>query len=361
MRDYYEILGLQKSASAEDIKKAYRKMAMKYHPDKNEGDKDAEEKFKEAAQANEVLSDTEKRKLYDRYGHDWERASVMGGTGASIHEMFEQMQRAQHRERTKGGTVQVVVPLTLEECYNGANKTVEYYYQKNCGGCGGNGAKDGTAQHTCVTCGGSGQQTHYIQRGMHHIQHMSTCGSCRGDGRVIDVQCPICTGRGVQSAKEVVNLRFPRGVENNQALTQSVCGHESRIPGGERGDAVFIVEEIPHKIFTRVGNGLLYKNKIKYEDLVLGTEIEVPSIHGKFTKIVIEPKTKNGKLFRLKGHGMPALNLSQNVKPGSAPDSAFGDYVVELELEIPDDYSEEELKLIEDLRALKNKNLDEVK
>ena len=151
MRDYYEILGLQKSASAEDVKKAYRKMAMKYHPDKNK-DEGASDKFKEINGANDVLSDPEKRNLYDQYGSDWERASLMeGGRGSSINEMFEQMRRAQHRERTKGGRTQIRVPFTLEECYNGANKTVEYYYQKNCGGCGGNGAKDGTAIHTCVT------------------------------------------------------------------------------------------------------------------------------------------------------------------------------------------------------------------
>jgi len=361
MRDYYEILGLQKNASPEDIKKAYRKMAMKYHPDKNEGDKSAEEKFKEIVQANEVLSDPEKRKLYDQYGHDWERASEMQGRGSSINQMFEQMRRAQERERAKGGSTQIRVPLTLEECYNGAEKTVEYYYQKNCGGCGGNGAKDGTAIHTCTTCGGSGEQIHFLQRGAHHIQHRSTCGSCGGAGIVIEEQCPICVGKGVESAKEVANLTFPRGVENNQGITNTGCGHESRIPGGERGDAIFIIEEIPHEVFKRVENKLLHKFKIKYEDLVLGAIIEVPSIYGKSTKIIVEPKTKNKKLFRLKGYGMPVLNLSRNMKPGEAPASAFGDYVVELELDIPEDYSEEELKLIEELRNLKSKNLDEVK
>jgi len=361
MRDYYEILGLQKSASEGDIKKAYRKMAMKYHPDKNEGDKDAEEKFKEVAQANEVLSDSEKRRLYDKYGHDWERANTSGTAEGTINDIFEQMRRAQQRERAKGATIQIRVPLTLEECYNGVEKTVEYLYQKNCGGCGGNGAKDGTAIHTCVTCGGSGQQTHHIQRGMHYMQHMSTCGSCRGAGIVIDEQCVVCVGRGVESTKEVANLIFPRGVEQGQGITQEGFGHYSRVPGGERGDAIFIIEEISHEVFERVGNGLLHKFKIKYEDLVLGATIEVPSIHGKLTKIIVEPKTKNKKLFRLKGHGMPALNLSKNVNPGQAPNSAFGDYVVELELDIPEDYSEEELKLIEELRTLKNKSLDKVK
>ena len=360
MRDYYEILGIQKSASADDIKKAYRKLAMKYHPDKNGGDKEAEEKFKEAAQANEVLSDQEKRKLYDQYGHDYENASRRGGAGG-IYDMFEQMKREQMRERMKGAATQIRVPLTLEECYNGCDKTVEYQYQKNCSGCGGNGSKNGTAMHTCTTCGGDGQQVHYIRNGNHHMQHVTTCGPCGGTGQIIDEQCSVCIGRTVEMAKEVVHLRFPRGVENGQAITQSGKGHESRIPGGDRGDAIFVIEEIAHEIFERAGNGLLHKFKIKYEDLVLGTTIEIPSIHGKFTKIIVEPKTKNGKLFRLKGHGMPALNLSQNVKPGNAPASAFGDYVVELELEIPDDFSEDELKLIEELRALKNKNLDEVK
>lgn len=373
MRDYYEILGLQKNASDADIKKAYRKEAKKYHPDTNQGDKDAEDKFKEINEANEVLSDPEKRKWYDQYGHDWEAAKHRDGFGfghSSMQDIMQQMQREQQRERMKGSRTETIVTFTLEECYEGCRKEVEYFYQKNCGGCGGNGAKDGTAMHTCTTCGGSGNQAHYIQRGAHRMQTVTTCGSCNGAGRVIDEHCNVCSGNGIEIGNEKLIINFPRGIEHGQAISKPGLGHESRFPGGDRGDAVFIVEEIPHETFKRMpaeqglqnrpGN-LLYKHKLSYEDFVLGTQIEVPSIHGKFTKIIIDPKTSVGKLYRLRSHGMPALNLSPGFKPSSAPKAAFGDYIVELELEIPENISEEELGLIKQLRDLKYKNLDEVK
>lgn len=364
--DYYEILGLQRGASDADIKKAYRKIAKKYHPDMNPGDKEAEEKFKEAAEANEVLSDPEKRKWYDDYGHDWENAknhreAFSGGAG-SMRDIFEQMQRERQREQMKGSPIHVKVDLTLEECFNGCNKTVQYPYQKICTGCKGNGAKNGTSVHTCSTCGGSGKQTHVIQRGMHIMQHVTTCGSCRGAGQVIDEVCDVCSGNGIEIGHESVGVRFPRGVETGQTLAKKGLGHESRFPGGERGDAVFEINEIPHDLFERMDKGLVYRHKISFEDLALGTQIEVQTISGKSTRIKVEPNTKNGKLYRLKGYGMPALNLSSSMKPGpGVPESAFGDYVVELEIDIPEDFSEEEINLIKQMRELKNKKLEESK
>lgn len=364
MRDYYEILGIQKEASESDIKKAYRKLAMKYHPDKNPDNKDAEEKFKEVAEANEVLSDSEKRKWYDKYGHNWESVKNQGGFGfrrSSAHDMFEQMRREHMREASKGASIYITISLTLEECYNGTSKTLNYIYQKTCGTCKGNKAKDGTALHTCGVCGGSGQKIQYIQVGGHHMQTMTTCGSCQGFGDVIDQYCDVCHGQGFENSKESVTIQIPRGIVSGKEMRFRELGHDSLVRGGERGDAVFIMQEIPHKSFQRTTNGgLIYKHKIRYEDLVLGKTIEVPSIHGKFTKIEVEPKSKSGKLFRLKGYGMPAFNLSNSITPEKAHQSAFGDYVVELELEIPDEYSEDEIKLIKELRDLK-KNLDEVK
>jgi molecular chaperone DnaJ len=361
MRDYYEILGLQKGASVGEIKKAYRKAAKKYHPDTNSGNKDAEEKFKEVAQANEVLSDPEKRSKYDQYGHDWENASQFSGRGSSMHEMFDQIRRQQQRAEAKGGVVQVAVPLTLEECYEGVSKKVEYSYQKNCRGCSGNGAKNGSALHTCITCGGSGQQVHVAQKGFHTMQHVSTCGSCRGAGRVVDESCDVCSGRGVENVTDFVTIRIPRGVENNQGFKYRDLGHESRVPGGERGDAVFIVQEVKHDFFTRSNERLIYNHKVNYEDLVLGANIEVPTIQGKAAKITIEPNTKNGKMYRLRRFGMPVINLSPDRTPNNSPESAFGDYIVELEMEVKDEYSEEELVLIKKLRELNNKNMERVK
>jgi len=366
MRDYYEILGLQRNASESDIKKAYRKEAKKYHPDTNSGDESAEEKFKEINQANEVLSDPEKRKLYDQYGHNWEEAKHRGGFGfgGSANEMFETLKREQMKEQMKGNRTETLVHLTLEECYYGCTKDITVYYQKICGGCNGNGAKNGTSIHTCTTCGGGGQQVHVLERGGHRIQHVSTCGSCRGAGKVIDEHCEECSGNGIEVGEEIVRVNFPRGIQHGQYITKRGYGHMSRFPGGDRGDGIFIIEELEHENFKRVNGdpkSLVHKFPISYEDLVLGTEIEVPSIHGKFTKIKVDSNTKNGKLYRLRGHGMPSLNLSQGATPNNVPKNAFGDYVIELEINIPDKLSKKELELIKELKKLKEENLDEVK
>jgi len=331
----------------------------------NPGDKVAEEKFKEAAEANEVLSDPDKRKWYDDYGHDWQNAknhrqSFSGG--ASAHDIFEKMQREHNRERTKGKAVHVEVELTLEDCFNGCIKKIEYPYQKICSGCKGNGAKNGTSIHTCTTCGGSGKQVHIIQRGFHTMQHVSTCGSCKGAGQVIDEICDICSGNGIEIGHESISVSFPRGIEDSQSLRHRGLGHESRFPGGERGEAIFIARELSNEVFTRVDKNILYKHKIAFEDLALGTQIEVPLLSGKSARIKVDPNTKNGKLYRLRGYGMPSLNLSPSMTQGShAPVSAFGDYVVELEIDIPEEFSEDEINLIKQMRELKNKNLEESK
>lgn len=364
MRDYYEILGLQRNASESDIKKAYRKEAKKFHPDTNSGDEGAEEKFKEANQANEVLSDPEKRKLYDQHGHDWEDARHRNGFGGSANDMFDALRREQAKEQMKGKRTETLVHLTLEECYSGCSKDIEVLYQKICGGCNGNGAKNGTSMYTCTTCGGGGQQVHIIERGGHRFQHVSTCGSCKGAGRVIDVLCNECSGNGIEVGKDTVRVNFPRGIHHGQFITKRGHGHMSRFPDGERGDGVFVIEETIHDDFKRVPNdpkSLVHKYSISYEDLVLGTEIEVPSIHGKFTKIKVDSNTKNGKLYRLRGHGMPVLNLSHGATPSNTSSNAFGDYVIELEVDIPENYSKKELELIKELKKLKEENLDEVK
>jgi molecular chaperone DnaJ len=363
MRDYYEILGLQKTASESEIKKAYRSMAKKYHPDTNPDNADAEEKFKEVNQANDVLSDPEKRKLYDRFGHNWEEASKSGFGGAAFsgREMFNEFRREQEALRKKGENVVVKIALTLEECYSGCTKEVPFNTRKVCGSCRGTKAKGGTAYHTCTTCGGTGKMAIVQQVGAFTTQHIVTCNSCKGATVIIDEHCSDCRGSGVESETETAILTFPRGVQNGQSIMEERKGHHSRFSDGERGDAIFVIEEIPHERFERFDKDLIYRHKVDFEDLALGAKIEVPTIHGKVTKLVINPGTQNGKIYRFKGHGMPQLNLAKVFTIAGAPEGAFGNFMVELELVVKEEYSEEERAIIKQLRDLKSKNLDEVK
>ena len=354
-RDYYEILGLQRGASEEDIKKSYRKMAKKYHPDVNKDD-DADLKFKEVNEANEVLSDPEKRKLYDQYGHDWEQSHASHGFGSH----FTQHMRDFARAQAKGRSIQVPVTLTLEECYNGCEKEVTYTVKKLCNSCGGNGSKNGTSYHTCTTCGGSGQEIQAFRNGGHFFQTATTCRSCSGSGRAVIEICDNCQGVGIDSETETAIITLPRGIEGGQAVSARGKGHYSQVSGADRGDAIFIVEELRHDLFERSGLDLKYIHKINYEDLVLGATIEVSTISGKRIRFNIEPGTPNGKINRIKYHGMPMVNLPEQITPGPDYEGAFGSLIVELSVEIPSKYSEEEKKLFEQLRNLK-KNLDKVK
>lgn len=350
-RDYYEVLGVQKNASVSDIKKAYRKVAKKYHPDVNQGDKGAEEKFKEAAEANEVLCDPEKRKLYDKYGHNWNKSSFNNFYSEDI---FESARREFMREQNRGGSIEYNVYLTLEECYSGCSKKISFKYQKICSGCRGNGSKNGNSMHNCSSCGGSGRMIQQFKVGFHTMQNITSCNSCMGSGYSISEVCDICDGIGFELKTEDIITSFPRGVETGMALNKRGFGHESKIPNGERGDLVLVINQKQHDKFERVGQNLKYKHKIKYEDLILGGTIEVPTIQGKNAKIKIEPYTKNGKVFRLKGYGMPTLNLSSSIKPGvNTPSSAFGDYLVELQIDIPNELSKDELEIIKKLKELK--------
>ncbi len=347
-RDYYEILGLQRGASEEDIKKSYRKMAKKYHPDVNK-DEDADLKFKEVNEANEVLSDPEKRKLYDQYGHDWESAQNAHGFGSH----YESFMRDFQRNAAKGRSIQVVVALTLEECYNGCEKEVTYTVQKLCDSCGGNGSKNGTSFHTCTICAGSGQEVHTIRRGSHVLQTATTCRSCGGSGRTVIESCDNCQGAGIDTETETATITLPRGIDGGQAVSARGKGHYSQVSGAERGDAIFIIQELKHDLFERSGLDLKYIHKISYEDLVLGTKVEVPTISGKRIKFNVEPGTPNGKVSRIRYHGMPIINLPPQITPGPDYDGAFGNLIVELSIEIPTQYSEEEKKLFEQLRDLK--------
>lgn len=371
MRDYYEILGVQKTATEVEIKKAYRKLAVKYHPDKTNGDKELEEKFKEVAEAYDVLENEKDRKLYDQHGEHWKdvkegRMNPNSGFGrrGGIMEAFEKAarkrQEQERRQMLMGNDVQIKVPLTLKECYDGCKKDIEYYVNKFCVDCNGNGSEEGTSHHTCSVCGGSGQQTVITQRGNFQFTNQIPCNSCKQTGSVIDVKCSTCKGGGMITEKENITVEFPRGAENNRGMGIEGVGHYSKHPGMDRGAAIFIIDEIPSDVFERLEMDLFYKYKISYEDLVLGIKIEVPTIHGKMTNLIIAPGTENGKTYRLKGYGMPILGLPSNHLVGESNKGDFGNYMIELELEIPSEYSDEERKLIEQLRDLKNKKLDTI-
>jgi len=353
-RDYYEILGVQKNATERDIKKAYRKIAKKYHPDLNPNDKDAEKKFKEASEANEVLCNVEKRKLYDQYGHNFEKAkfSGMGGFGS---DPFQEIRRQQQKRRNKGRSINVNIELTLEECYTGCNKEGRYIIQKPCSSCGGNGAKNGTEFHVCSYCGGSGEIIVGRRMGGFIFQNSDICSSCRGAGIIVDNHCSKCNGNGTVVEHEKVNIKIPRGVSEGMTIPVKGRGHYSKVNGAIRGDVYFVIKEIPHKKFERVGMDLVLNYPISYEELVLGAEIEVPTIHGRNTKIKVSSGSQNGKVYRLRNHGMPTLNLSNNIEPGTGPDAAFGNYMVVLDLKIPESHSEEEIELIKKLKKLREK------
>lgn len=359
-RDYYEILELSKGASDADIKKAYRRLAKKYHPDKNPDNKEAEEKFKEVNDANEVLSNPEKRKLYDIHGHEFENAGEPGfGFGFGGIDPFEQLRRDYERQRNRVKEIFAKLSLTLEECYTGCTKEVSYKVRKICGTCNGNGSKNGNSFSTCTNCGGSGKKVSTKVQGAYFSQNVSQCTSCMGHGRIIIENCTTCSGNGIEFLVENMSVTVPRGIQGGQSLIAGGKGDYSRT--GERGDVVFEIEELHHEKFERRDSDILHRYKISYEDLVLGSEIEVPAIDGKKLKFSVDPGTQNGKSYRIKGRGMPMLNLATEIVPSAGYEGAFGNYIIELNLEIPKIHSDEEKELIKQLKELKNKNLDKVK
>lgn len=373
MEDYYSILGIERGASDAEIKKAYRKKAKEFHPDTNPGDKEAESKFKEINEANEVLSDSRKRSLYDQHGNNWDRVSDSGGfSGFGGHgftrDMFESIIRQQAEERNrvmmKGEPMEISVSLSLEDCYNGCVKEVEILVNKQCSGCSGNGSKNGTSIKKCESCKGSGQNVVYSNQGPYSTQYVSTCESCMGKGVEIEEVCEACNGIGFDRVKESVRVKFPRGVRGGQYISKSRVGNFSRYPQGERGDVAFFVNEEAHKLFKRDPqnpNRLIYTHKVGFEDLVLGSSLEITKIMGGSVKMEIKPGAKANSKYRLSGLGMPVLNLPHSSTPSNSPGSAFGDCIVELEIEIPTDLNEEELELIKKFKKLRGKSFGETK
>lgn len=356
-RDYYDILEVPRTASPEEIKKAYRKMALKFHPDKNPNDPGAESKFKEAAEAYEVLSDAEKKQRYDRYGHDGVKNGPGGGFNMSMDDIFSHFgdifggafgesfgfgTRGRTQRRVNRGTnLRVKVKLTLEEIATGVEKKIKVSKYVACDACNGTGAEHGSSMSTCHTCHGRGQVTRVTSTFLGQMQTTSTCPTCDGNGQVISTKCNKCFGNGIVKGEEVIPVRMPAGVAAGMQLSMNGKGNAAA-RGGIPGDLLILVEEQEHPHFERDGNNLIHEHFISIPDAILGTSLDIPTLEGK-ARIKVEPGTQSGKILRLKGKGLPDIN-----------GYGRGDLLVNLSVWTPRNLSREEQQFLETLRHSEN-------
>jgi molecular chaperone DnaJ len=357
-RDYYEILGVEKNASAEEIKKAYRKTAIKYHPDKNQGNKEAEEMFKEAAEAYEVLSNPDKKARYDRYGHQGMNGGFGGGAGGgmSMDDIFSHFgdifgggggfedffgrANGGGRRMRKGTNLRIKLKLTLEEIANGVEKKIKVKRHVSCNSCSGTGAKNGTALQTCSACNGTGQIRKVVNTMLGQMVSATTCPHCDGEGKRITERCTACNGDGVQLEEEVIPIKIPAGVEEGMQLSMSGKGN---VPprGGVAGDLLIMIEEAEDAVLKRDGRNIHYELHVSFVDACLGTTLEVPTISGK-VKITVEAGTQSGKVLRLKGKGLKDLQ------------GYVGDQLIHITIWTPKQLTKEEKHLLEKLRESQN-------
>ncbi|MDP1800761.1 MAG: molecular chaperone DnaJ [Bacteroidota bacterium] len=357
-RDYYEILGITKNASEEEIKKAYRKLAIKFHPDKNPDDKTAEDKFKEAAEAYEILSNPDKRARYNQYGH----AGVGGASGGQGHggmnmdDIFSQFgdifggafgfgggggnRGGGGRRMNRGSNLRVKVKLNLKEIANGAEKKIKVNKYVGCKTCSGSGAKNGQYD-ACKQCNGSGVVTRVQQTILGAMQTQTTCPGCSGEGRIVKDKCNTCHGDGIVREEEIITINMPAGVAEGMQLSMSGKGNAAP-RGGINGDLLIVIEEEDHPDLKREGNHLIYSLNISFPDAAIGTNVEIPTIDAK-AKIKIEPGTQSGRVLRLKGKGLPDVNSYGR-----------GDLLVEISVYTPTHLSPDERKALENLKGSKN-------
>jgi molecular chaperone DnaJ len=364
-RDYYEILGVTKSSSAEEIKKAYRKTAMQYHPDRNPGDKAAEEKFKEAAEAYEILNDADKKAQYDRFGHNAFAGGGggFGGGGMDMNDIFSQFgdifgngndggfgsffggggssRRGGTGRGTRGSNLRVKMKLNFEEIANGVTKKIKVKKNIKCNTCSGSGAKDSNSMQNCGTCGGSGQVRKVQNTFLGQMQTVTTCPTCYGEGSTITAKCGTCKGNGTEYGEETVTVDIPAGVQEGMQLSVSGRGNAGE-RGGGAGDLIVLIEEETHPHLNRDGLNVGFDLYISFPNAVFGTQVEVPTIDGK-AKIKVPAGTQSGKIFRLKGKGFPDVNSYDK-----------GDQLIQVNVWTPQNVSHDEKDMLEKMSGSKN-------
>ena len=362
-RDYYEVLGVEKNASADEIKKAYRKKAIQYHPDKNPGDKAAEEKFKEAAEAYEVLSDPQKRQRYDQFGHAGMGGAggfsgggmsmedifshfgdIFGGAGFDLGDLFGGGGRSRGPRVRRGSDMRVKVRLTLEEIATGCEKKIKVRKQVQCKSCNGTGSEDGRTE-TCPTCKGTGRMVRQ-QRGIFGMmQVQAECETCHGEGQIIKNKCAKCNGEGVVRDEEIITINIPAGVAAGMQLTMQGKGNAAP-RGGVAGDLLILIEEEQHKDFIRQDSDLIYNLLLDMPTAILGGQIQIPTLSGE-ARITITPGTQPGKVLRMRGKGLPRIDQYGRIY-------GTGDLLINVGVYIPERLSKDERKLIEKLQDSPN-------
>ncbi|MBT8386956.1 MAG: molecular chaperone DnaJ [Ignavibacteria bacterium] len=361
-RDYYEILGVGKNASQEEIKKAYRKQAMQFHPDRNPGDSAAEEKFKEAAEAYEVLSHEDKKAKYDRFGHEGVRGSQYGSEGfSSVNDIFSHFSdifggssifddffaggsgrsRGRRSAGVPGADLRVTLKLSLEEIAKGVTKKIIIRKHINCDNCSGTGAETGTSKKICPVCSGSGEVKSVSRSVFGQFVNITTCNNCNGEGNVIDTPCKKCMGDGRVQEESTINIEVPHGVYEGSYMTLRGEGNAGK-RGGPAGNIIVVFQEQPHDYFIREEEDIIYNLFITYPEAVLGADVEVPTLNGK-AMLKIDPGTQPGKMLKMRGKGLGRLNSN-----------ATGDQLVKVNIAVPKKVSAKEKEALKQLGEMPN-------